>query len=229
MKPFPPAAAALVLMLSACASKIDVITPEVQAGMMSDLQAGKLNLDCGLNCRLTWEASRAQIHALDLAENWNALTVQVMKIGYGNDLAYYYLGQAAQGLGYHPAAISYYNYALSLSTGTNPLLKCSAGQSDGNDPCQGVDIAASVPVLITASETALAAQRAAAAQASAAPVHHRKKKPAATPATASRGSGWLAPPPPTQASASSATPAATPAAATGGGSGWLAPPPPPAQ
>jgi hypothetical protein len=213
--------AALALLLAGCSAKFDTVTPQVQATMMADLQAGKLNLDCGLNCRLTWDTSRPQIHALDLAEHWQDLTVQVMKIGYGNDLAYYYLGQAAQGLGYHQAAIGYYTFALGLATGNNPLLKCSASSSDAVDACQGVDIVGSVPVLIAASRDAIAQQQAAAAAAAATPapaVHHRKKKPA-TPSSTASGSGWLAPPP------AQGTPASAAGTAAPSGSGWLAPPP----
>ncbi len=203
--------------LGGCANKYDAVTPDVQAGMLADLRAGKLNLDCGLNCRITWDTQVAGIHALDLSEHWNDLAVQVMKIGYGNDLAYYYLGQAAQGLGYQQAAIGYYNYALALTNGTNPLVKCGAATS-GNT-CQGVDIAASVPVLIAASQAALAQQAAAAAAAAEqpAPVHHARKKSPIKPASASGGSGFLTPPPPDASS-----PAAPPA---NGNSGFLTPPP----
>jgi hypothetical protein len=130
-----------------------------------------------------------------------------MQIGYGSDLAYYYLGQSAQGLAYHPAAIAYYSQSLALATGMNPMTKCSAGASDGNDPCQGVDLIASIPVLIKASQDVLD-QQAAAAAASHRVVHHHHKKPASS---STGGSGWVAPPP----------------AASSGGSGWVAPPPPP--
>jgi len=204
------ASVALVAMLAGCATKVETVTPEMQATMMSDLQAGKLNLDCGLKCDLTWITQESQVHALDIAERWQDLAVRVMQIGYGNDLAYYYLGQSAQGLGYHQAAIAYYNYAYALSNGTNPLLKCE-GSGDGGGGCQGVDLIASIPVLIQASRDAIAKQEAdaAAAAAAAAPApvhHHHKPKPK-----------WVAPPPPSDAAPASGS----------GGSGWVAPPPPP--
>jgi hypothetical protein len=211
-------AAAVAVLLAGCANKYDVVTPELQASMMADLQAGKLNLDCGPKCSLTWMSQAPSIHALDLAENWNGLAVRVMQIGFGSDLAYYYLGQSAQGLGYHNAAIAYYSTSYAIAQGGNPLLKCSAQQSPNGDPCLGVDLVSSIPVLIQASRDAIAQQQAAAAAASASAdppvVKHHRKKPAAT--TASTGSsGWVAPPP----AASSATPTSgTPAA-------WVAPPP----
>ncbi len=203
---------ALLAMLAGCASKMDAVTPAMEAGMMTDLQAGKLNLDCGLKCDLTWISNAPQIHTLDIAERWQDLAIRVMQIGYGSDLAYYYLGQSAQGLGYHTAAIAYYNYSMALATGPNPLLKCESN-TDTGDNCQGVDLIASIPVLIQASRDALAkqeadAEAAAAAAAQPAPVvHHHKAKPK-----------WVAPPPPSDSA---------PASGSGSGSGWVAPPPPP--
>jgi hypothetical protein len=182
------AAAVSAVMVAGCAAKYDAITPEVQAGMMSDLRAGKMNLDCGEKCMLTWMAQAPSIHALDLSERWNDLAVRVMQIGFGNDLAYYYLGQSAQGLGYHPAAITYYSQSLALATGMNPLTKCTAAQGAGNDPCQGVDIVSSIPVLIKASQDAMNEQ-----QQASAPVHHHHKKPVTAPPA---DAAWVAPPPP---------------------------------
>ncbi len=184
------AAAVASVLVAGCAAKYEALTPEVQASMMADLKAGKLNLDCGEKCTLTWMAQAPTIHTLDVAEKWDDLAVKVMQIGYGSDLAYYYLGQSAQGLGYHQAAITYYTQSLALATGMNPLTKCSAGQAGSSDPCQGVDLVASIPVLIKASQDVLAQQ-----QREMAPVpvtYHHKKKSTTAPAS----STWTPPPPP---------------------------------
>ncbi len=207
-------AVAMLALLAGCEQKVATLTPELQAGMMNDLQAGKMTLDCGLKCHFTWVAQVPQINALDTSERWTDLAVRVMQIGYGSDLAYYYLGQAAQGLGYHNAAIAYYTTSLSIATGPDPLAKCE-GTGAGANNCQGVDLVDAIPKLIQASRDAIAQQQAdaAAAAAAAAPpvVHHRKPKPKPT-------SNWVAPPPP--ASGNTAAPAT-------GGSSWVAPPPPP--
>ena len=188
-----------LLGLSACANKYDTMTPQLQASMLADLKAGKLNLDCGVGCSLTWAAQSNRLHALDIAEQWNDLATGVMQIGFGNDLAYYYLGQAAQGLDDQQAALIYYGYALGLATGQNPLLKCEAGQSDSNDPCQDVDLVNSIPVLMQASREALAQQEASEEQAEATPppTHHHHHKTSTT--GSNTAAGWVAPPPaPTQ-------------------------------
>jgi hypothetical protein len=229
-------------MLTGCASKYAAVTPEVQSTMMRDLQAGKPVLDCGQNCRFTWAGQVGAIHQLDLAENWNDLALRVMQVGYGSDLAYYYLGQAAQGLGYHQAAITYYGLSMALNTGSNAMLKCASGQAlaaqlqlQTGDPCEGVDLAASIPVLIQASRDALAQQAAAdaAAQQAAAspppPVHHHHVQSASTNkasgATNTGGTGWAVPPPaPSSASASNA-PTSNTGGSNTGGTGWAVPPP----
>jgi len=179
------ALAVAMLMLAGCQQQVEVVTPEVQQRMMDDLKSGKLSLTCGFSCAFTWIHKVPQIHALDMSERWQDLTVGVMQVGYGGDLAYYYLGQAAQGLGYHTAAISYYQYALALSQGADSTLRC-----DGNNTCQDVDIPSVVPVLVKASQDALAAQQ---APAPVAPTP-KKKRPASS--SSQQQQQLLIPPPP---------------------------------
>ena len=210
-----PAAIIVGLALSGCSSQVETLTPAVEASMMTDLQAGRQTLTCTVNCMLTWSTQASGVHGLDLAEKWPDLTYRVMQIGFGNDLAYYYLGQSAQGLGYHRAAIDYYQYSLALATGTNSLLKCEAGQNSMGDPCQGVDLVHGIPTLIAASQQALSQQAADAAAAeqaadAPAPVHHHHHR---TPAPSN-----FVTPPPAAAQASGSTDA-----------GFSTPPPPPAQ
>jgi hypothetical protein len=193
--------------LAGCANKYETMTPELQASMMSDLRAGKLNLDCGIKCKLTWESQAPAVHALDIAERWPELAVRVMQIGYGSDLAYYYLGQSAQGLKYHDAAIGYYNYSLALASGADVLLRC---EDPANNSCQGVDIAASIPVLVQASRDALAQEHAQDAAAEA-PVHHHHHK-----APVQKAGDWVTPPAPGTAAQGST--------ASSDSSSWATPP-----
>jgi tetratricopeptide (TPR) repeat protein len=188
-------AVVLVIGLSGCASKYETVTPEVQAQMMQDLQNGKLVLDCGEKCAFTWISKVDSIHAYDTAEQWPELAQLVMQIGYGQDLAYYYLGQSAQGLGYHEAAIKYYQFASALNEGQDSTLQCASLATQTHDPCQGVDLAGSIPVLIKASQDVLAEQAAAAH-----PVHKHHHASAATGSSGTSASkpvpsGWSLPPP----------------------------------
>ncbi|WP_028219349.1 tetratricopeptide repeat protein [Paraburkholderia oxyphila] len=177
------------LLLSACAEKFDTMTPEIHAKIYNDLKAGNLTLDCTVNCMLTWNKQVAALQALDMAEQWDDLATRVVQIGYRQDLAYYYLGQAAQGLSYHDAAIKYYKEALTLTTTQSPLEQCTHAIGLQN-PCQGVDITSVVPVLIKASEDALAKSTKSAKV--------KKKASSAGPnwaVPAPAPSNWAAPPP----------------------------------
>jgi hypothetical protein len=219
--------AAIALLGVAGCTQPQPMTPEIQASMLDNLKAGKATLTCGVTCSFTWIAQAPSVHQLDLAEKWEDLAVRVQQINYGSDLAYYYLGQAAQGLNAQQAAITYYNQALFIANGVDPLLRC-----EGSNSCQDVNIASSIPVLIKASQDAIvqqqqqaeadAAAAAAAAAAQQAPVHHKKK-----PVTTASSVKWQAPP----ESGGSASTAATASTGPGGssGSGWSAPPPPASQ
>lgn len=167
----------LTMLGAGCATKYVTVTPEIHSQMMEDLKAGNLTLDCGVQCLLSWNQALPNLAALDTAENWQELAVGVMKIGYRQDLAYYYLGQAAQGLGYHEAAIKYYRYAGALANDPDPTVRC------GQDSCEGVNLAVSLPVLIQASQNALAQQAASQAQPT---------------SQAQNSSGWIMPPPPSK-------------------------------
>jgi hypothetical protein len=65
------------------------------------------------------------------ARQWRDLAVLVMQIGYTNDLTYYYLGRAAEGLGFRDAAKTYYQISGRL---TSAGITCTA---DGAEYCNG--------------------------------------------------------------------------------------------
>ena len=195
-----------ILALTACESKYKVVTADVRAQMLDELRSGKLSLDCTSSCMFTWIQQAPRMHALDISERWEDLAIGVMQIGYEQDLSYYYMGQAAQGLGYHTAAISYYQYAMALATGQNNLARCKSGQSNVSDPCQGVDIAGTVPALIAASRAALASAASAPPPAPSRRRQNTTSSPAVTPANKTvtppssgdtGNSGWVLPPVPT--------------------------------
>jgi hypothetical protein len=80
------------------------------------LQAGEPALECGLPCRDAWRANRTTALVLNEARQWRELAVLVMQIGYADDLTYYYLGRAAEGLGFWNAAKTYYQTSLRLNS-----------------------------------------------------------------------------------------------------------------
>jgi hypothetical protein len=105
-------AAVTSAVVTACTMK-NVNVPSDE--LMRQLQAGQPMLDCRNDCLFAWDQNRRQAAALDATGRWQDLALLVMQIGYMNDLSYYYLGRAAENLGYLQAAQRYYRIAERLS------------------------------------------------------------------------------------------------------------------
>jgi len=146
MKSWKPVAVIVVLFLCACTPRYTVVTPELRTQMMADLKAGKPNLTCDLECVFSWTSNFRRMIALHNASQWEALAELVMQVGHGKDISYYFLGKAAEGLGYYDAAAKYYHYSFELCNGRNKLYQCRAVKT-GNY-CGGLDLAATLPQLI---------------------------------------------------------------------------------
>jgi hypothetical protein len=124
--------ALLGLLLSACSQQIPVLTPEIQATLLSNLRLGTATLDCGLACAGTWGGSLSEMNVYNATGDWTRLALRVMQIGFQEDLGYYYLGRSAEGLGAYEAAYKYYRIAGALATGPGGQFKCaSAGLCNG--------------------------------------------------------------------------------------------------
>lgn len=87
-------------------------TGEPLPDVLAALKNGQVRLSCDAACAVSWGATRHQVKALHDNELWNHLAIEVSRVGYKIDLAYYYLGRAAEGLGYYNSASVYYNLAL---------------------------------------------------------------------------------------------------------------------
>lgn len=98
--------------LTACTMQNASVPPEQ---LMSKLQAGEPVLDCQAACILAWGSNRSQAAVLDATGRWQDLALLVMRIGYLTDLSYYYLGRAAENLGYLQPAQKYYRIAERIS------------------------------------------------------------------------------------------------------------------
>jgi tetratricopeptide (TPR) repeat protein len=60
---------------------------------------------------------------------WEALALSTLKTNYGDNIAWFYLGRAAEGLGYHNAALSYYEKSIQLSD--SALTRCIGSVCSG--------------------------------------------------------------------------------------------------
>lgn len=93
-----------------------------QPELTETFRKGESRLDCRLSCAGSWDLELAKVRALHDVGLWSELAIRVLSIGLRNDLTYYYLGRAAEGLGHIPAALTYYK----LSTGeARTMEQCS--------------------------------------------------------------------------------------------------------
>ena len=75
---------------------------------------GEVRLDCRLACSGTWGWNRPNLKKLHDSNKWEELAITVLRIGFVNDLSYYYLARAAEGFGYYDAAAEYYQLSLAV-------------------------------------------------------------------------------------------------------------------
>lgn len=104
------------------------------------LGTGAVRLQCEAACLVRWNANSRHIKALHDNRLWADLAQQVMAIDYPSDLTYYYLGRAAEGMGYPEAATTYYRLAISH------LHRCESWVSD----CAGFDFPRDIRVRLAA-------------------------------------------------------------------------------
>lgn len=101
------------LALAACTTPPPPIMSQTQAVVM--LTTGQPLLRCREACLAAWRSAAPQAAALDAARRWADLAALVETVDYQDDLSLYYLGRAAEGLGYPGAAASYYRQSTYLS------------------------------------------------------------------------------------------------------------------
>lgn len=91
----------------------------MSSGVGEEFKNGEARLGCRWHCALTWGLYRNEANGLYKAQAWSDLALNVLRIGYGDDLSYFYLGKAAEGLGHIRAAETYYRLSRSAD------LKCA--------------------------------------------------------------------------------------------------------
>ena len=96
-------------------------------------RSGDARLECGADCALAYFAQKGKWRELHDRQAWRDLAVAVVRVGYGNDLSYYLLGAAAQGLGLREAAKTYYGRALDAQ-------KADRGCAGTLNTCEGLEV-----------------------------------------------------------------------------------------
>jgi TonB family protein len=99
----------MVVLFVGCASKGPTNNKgQALADIDQSFYQGDIRLTCELSCSGQWGSNRTLLKRLYDTQRWEQLAAEVTQIGYLSNLGYYYLGSAAEHLGYAKAARSYY-------------------------------------------------------------------------------------------------------------------------
>ncbi len=94
---------------------------------------GETRFTCGLDCAFGYNFQRGDWKQLHEKKAWRDLAASLLRIGYQNDLSYFLLAEAANGLGLKDAAKTYYARALEAQK--------DGRTCDGTfNTCEGFDI-----------------------------------------------------------------------------------------
>ena len=158
-------------LLSSCGT-LGVVEPERDRRMMAQLAAGDLVLDCTILCSAAYIFNQDEIWMRHAARDWHGVAIAVMRSRWRQDIAYFLLGNAAEGLGHPGAADRYYRVAGALATGKSDADKCRSVQA----LCRGYSLPRDIYPRLKVVERALADERS-------------RALPVA------RDDGWIDPPP----------------------------------
>ena len=91
--------------------------PAAKTDALRAFRAGQAEMQCGrgLECAVYWSEARPAASRLVLAERWEDVADVVLRAGYEQDLTWFYLGLAAEGVGQPQAARTYYDNAVRRS------------------------------------------------------------------------------------------------------------------
>jgi hypothetical protein len=141
----------IVLCISSCAPMHKMVTPELRNQFMGDLKSGRLGLTCQFDCYWSWLNEYPRMVQLHRASQWEALAELVMQVGLEQDLAYFFLGRAAEGLGHYDSAVKFYQQSIALYKDPVTLHHCEDGSGSW---CAGLDLGAALPEVLAAAEVA---------------------------------------------------------------------------
>jgi hypothetical protein len=98
--------------LAACAEQHNSVDTDKGLVLM---QTGAPILSCRDACLADWRREQPQAQQLTAAGQWRDLAALLIRVGYQDDLSLFYLGRAAEGLGFTTGAAAYYHQSKELS------------------------------------------------------------------------------------------------------------------
>jgi hypothetical protein len=102
-----------VLFISGCGQQSSIHDGAALSDMKLRFADGDAVMACRLSCSGNYGYHSRDLKARYEAGDWNGLTDELLTIGYDNDQSWFYLGNAAEGLGYDEAAQHYYFESIS--------------------------------------------------------------------------------------------------------------------
>ncbi len=145
---------AALLLQAGCATRLASMSAEQRQDILPAFRQGRTVLDCRAACSWQWFARRQTLAGLHATRQWNQLAGEISEIGYQEDLAYFWLGQAAEAEGYLPAAARYYAVAGALARVGDPNLHCASVSLGG---CFGINVPGQSHARLNAVQAALVA------------------------------------------------------------------------
>ena len=85
------------------------------ADVYNAFSKGEIRLRCGISCSGRWGMERQKWAALYQNQLWQDLALSVADVNFQGDVQYFYLGRAAEGLGFYQAADTYYRLSRTVT------------------------------------------------------------------------------------------------------------------
>ncbi len=128
--------ATALFLLAGCASTVVDTTDQATIARYDAFKSGNIVLPMGTLEAAEWTINRQPAYNLLAAGRWRELADLVQRKGINNDLAWYYLGRSAEGLGQVELARSYYQRSLDRTKSDKYSHRC---QGKVISMCDGFD------------------------------------------------------------------------------------------
>jgi S1-C subfamily serine protease len=113
-----------MLFLAGCTSTVVNTNDSATVARHDAFKSGNVNLPMGTLEAAEWTINRPAAYDLLAGSQWHALADLVQRKGINNDLAWYYLGRAAEGLGHADLARTYYLRSLDRTKSDKYSQRC---------------------------------------------------------------------------------------------------------
>lgn len=96
-------------LIGCSSSGVRPVNGEPVTSVFDTFQRGDARLTCQSSCAFAWGLARPDSKELYDKQLWRDLVYRVAEVGFKSDQTYFYLGRAAEELGFYSAASVYYN------------------------------------------------------------------------------------------------------------------------